>query len=281
MVSLDLHRPAAAVTTPAVEARLGEPLVLVLRQLVTDLSLVLAEVSCPALLDEPVSVVAAPSASSPRTGGLLHLRQLPFAASSLLRGGHLLLAATQEAPLQTANALPALIAGLVEAERTRAQAEVTAAAALQMANVDALTGLGNRRAWVQALRLECSRASRGLGSLAVVVLDVDGLKAVNDLHGHAAGDEIISRTAAVLSRASRTTDVVCRLGGDEFGVAAPASDHEQAQQLVDRITAELAADGVQASVGVAVTTGCVNGPDELWQRADTAMYAAKRARAAR
>ena len=299
MVSLDLHRPMSAAASLAAAVPVdGDDdvrvaLTLVLSRLVADLPLLLAEISCPRLLDGPVSVTADPDPVNPDRAdsdhadpdhagaATLHVRQLPFASSSLLSGGQLLLVSTQQAPLLAAGALPSLVAGLVEAERARVRAEHAAQAALQMANIDTLSGLGNRRAWLQALQQECSRETRQQASLAVVVLDIDGLKAVNDLGGHAAGDELISRTARVLSRTGRTTDIVCRLGGDEFGIAAPATDAEQARLLVDRITAELAMEGVSASVGVAVTVGCAGGPDELWKQADAAMYDVKRARTRR
>lgn len=281
MITLDPSPPAVTLPgAPQLRTRLGGTLT----DAVAQLSLVLAELTHPVLFPEAVRATAA---GRTRTG-VLHLRQWSFPVASGLHGGGLLLAASEPSVLGAAGILPGLLAALVDAElarhdaeRARDQAEAATHAALRMANVDALTGLGNRRAWVQALRQECSRASRGSGDLAVVVLDIDGLKAVNDAQGHAAGDELISRTAQALARASRTTDVVCRLGGDEFGVAAPGTSVEQASVLVDRITGLLALEGVRASVGVAVSASCAGGPDELWQRADTAMYAVKRARTSR
>lgn len=243
----------------------------VLGEVVERWPLRLAELSCPSLLGEPVLVTAGNRCPT------MYLRQLDLARTGALAGGSLLLGGRTPESLQGTAALPPLITALLETEHSRAAAQEFARGALQVANLDPLTGLGNRRAWVHALRQECHRASRGPANLAVLILDVDGLKAVNDAYGHAAGDELIARTAGVLLRAGRTTDTVCRLGGDEFGIAAPGTYTEQAHQLADRVRALLAAEGVRASVGVAVSATCEGGPDELWQRADAAMYVAKRA----
>ena len=270
MLAPDQTRPPD-VGTSSPDGTVEQLLTGVLTDVVATWPLRLVELTCPSLLSAPLSV-----ASSGEVG-VLHLRQLLLPATGPLAEGSLLVVGPTAQALTGVQALPSLLSALVEAEVRRAGAEVLARTALQVANVDPMTGLGNRRAWVQALHQECSRASRGSASLAVLVLDVDGLKTVNDTYGHAAGDELISRTASALLRASRTTDAVCRLGGDEFGIAAPATDRVQGQLLARRVRRLLAADGVSASVGVAVTDDCTGGADELWQRADAAMYAAKRA----
>ena len=270
MLTLDLVRPLPSGLSDE-EQELRQLVGVVLAEVVARWPLRLAELTCPALFPDPVMVAGSPGQ------GTLHLRQLAFPPSGALAGGCLLVAGSSAESLRGVDALPPLVTALVESERGRAAAQALARGALQVANVDALTGLGNRRAWVHALRQECQRAARGMAGLAVLVLDVDGLKAVNDARGHAAGDELISRTAAVLRHASRTTDSVCRLGGDEFGIAAPGTDADQARRLADRVRALLADQGVPASVGLAVSGDCSGGPDELWQRADAAMYAAKRA----
>jgi diguanylate cyclase (GGDEF)-like protein len=109
------------------------------------------------------------------------------------------------------------------------------------------------------------------------VLDLDGLKAVNDAHGHAAGDELIVRTAQALASARRATDEVCRLGGDEFGIVAPDTDAEQAALLAHRIRDSLRRHHVAVSLGFAVS-GRESTVDQLWQQADAAMYEDKRSR---
>ncbi len=189
----------------------------------------------------------------------------------------LLVCSTTERGRAHAQALPALLSAVMDGELSRLVAERAARGAIEIANRDPSTGLGNRRAWLHALRVESGRAQRTGRPLAVIILDLDGLKTVNDAHGHAAGDALILRAAEALSASRRATDSVCRLGGDEFGIAAPDLDSEQAEQLVALLRARLQAGGVCISVGWSV--GPAGTPmNDLWQRADAAMYADKRAR---
>ncbi len=189
----------------------------------------------------------------------------------------LLVFSTNERGRAHAQTLPALLAAVMDGELSRLAAERSARRALEIANRDPSTGLGNRRAWLHALMVESGRAQRTGRPLAVIILDLDGLKMVNDAHGHAAGDALIIRAAEALSASRRATDSVCRLGGDEFGIAAPDLTSEQAEQLVALLRARLDASGVPISLGWSV--GAAGTPmDDLWQRADAAMYADKRAR---
>ncbi|NAZ83752.1 EAL domain-containing protein [Kineococcus sp. R8] len=150
---------------------------------------------------------------------------------------------------------------------------------------DPLTGLVVR--WVLMERLE--RALAGLDRRTAVVgtlfLDLDGLKAVNDTHGHSAGDELLRRAAASIAGALRPTDVLARVGGDEFVVLLESmSTPEEAAVVAERILSLLRSTGdaapgprPSASIGIAVTSDPSTAPEALLARADAAMYAAKRA----
>jgi diguanylate cyclase (GGDEF)-like protein len=147
-----------------------------------------------------------------------------------------------------------------------------------VAERDALTGVGNRRAWDGALAAEEARAQR-LGSTAsVLVVDLDGLKALNDTRGHEAGDALIVQTAQVLRAHLRPGDVLARLGGDEFAALLPTADRVAAAAVLTRLRDGLGAAGVHASLGAA-TRRAVTGLGTAWREADAAMYADKNARA--
>jgi len=141
---------------------------------------------------------------------------------------------------------------------------------------DALTDLGNRRAYDERLVKEVARAARYEHPLSLVVVDLDRFKAVNDALGHAAGDAALQETAKVL-RGLRTTDDCFRVGGDEFAVLLPDTPLEGAHVVADRVTAGIASGGrITASAGAA----CFAGEDAaaLHAAADAALLAAKRAR---
>lgn len=152
----------------------------------------------------------------------------------------------------------------------------------RIAETDVLTGLANRRHFDEALETSVSFARRHRSPLAVVSLDLDGLKAVNDDAGHEAGDAVLMSFAALLATLCRAEDLPARLGGDEFSVVLPGIDVGGARGLAERILtavrscADLAQRGVTVSAGVAAWS-----PDELpsdlLRRADEALYAAKHA----
>ena len=155
----------------------------------------------------------------------------------------------------------------------------------ELARRDSLTGLPNRRVFGERLRQAMSRAQRHPQTLAVMYVDLDGFKAINDRLGHAAGDRLLNEVARRLEASVRTTDCVCRLSGDEFTVILENAGHpEEVTLIAQRILARLAqpcqlgADTVfaRASIGAAV---CQPGDDmdALCQRADAAMYGAKHA----
>lgn len=143
---------------------------------------------------------------------------------------------------------------------------------------DALTGLGNRRAWDEWLA-----GAEGRGDpVTLVVLDVNALKEVNDLHGHAAGDELLRRAAALLVHSVRRSDMVVRLGGDEFGVILPDADPEAVVRLTEhlRTAADRSGDDgppVSFAVGHA-TSRPGERLEDVVRRADRRMYDDKRQR---
>lgn len=159
----------------------------------------------------------------------------------------------------------------------------------EQARRDSLTGLPNRRVFVERLRQAMARARRKPQTLAVMFIDLDGFKAINDRLGHAAGDKLLIEVATRLESCVRDTDCVCRLAGDEFtvileGAGHPTEVHRIGQRILERVgqPCVLGQDTVWpgASVGAALFEAH-DSHDSLCQRADTAMYAAKRAGKAR
>src|ERR1051326_6354419 len=105
----------------------------------------------------------------------------------------------------------------------------------RLADLDALTGLRNRRFFHETLQRECTRAHRYGRSLALLVLDLDDFKAINERVGHLAGDSVLAETAARIRGVLRASDIACRVGGDEFAIVLPEAGAHQAGQLYDRV----------------------------------------------
>lgn len=145
---------------------------------------------------------------------------------------------------------------------------------------DSVTNLYNRRGWDLLLAAEESRCSRYGHAGAIFFVDLDGLKEVNDSHGHAAGDALINRAAQALRQAARSVDIVARLGGDEFGIVGVECDDAGAQALLKRIQSELAVAEVKASIGFAMRDPTVGLAGALVE-ADKNMYSEKRSQARR
>ena len=147
--------------------------------------------------------------------------------------------------------------------------------------VDGKTGLLNFAAFDERLRAELSRAERHEHQVALILVDVDGLKRLNDRRGHLAGDEALVRPAAVIRRTCRATDVCARFGGDEFAIIAPHADRKRAVLLATRLLVRarhaLAGLGVGVSLGVADWPRSGHTPDELFEAADNGLYRSKRA----
>ncbi|HWI73075.1 MAG TPA: diguanylate cyclase, partial [Baekduia sp.] len=148
-----------------------------------------------------------------------------------------------------------------------------------LADHDPLTGLLNRRGFEGALSAHVARSRRYGPAGALLVLDLDGFKTVNDTRGHHVGDELLVEIAEALRERLRETDVLARLGGDEFAVLLPVEQAPQAAVVAGALVAVVrergASVGVTASAGVAVLDDAIVTGDELLVRADRAMYAAK------
>lgn len=128
-----------------------------------------------------------------------------------------------------------LIAFLHQMRRQRVGLRTGAEVARRLARIDALTGLGNRRSFDEALTVEAARAAREGTPLAVGLVDVDNLKRVNDRFGHLEGDRCLREVARVMERSVRTTDRCFRWGGDEFVVVLPGSDRGSADDVLRRM----------------------------------------------
>jgi two-component system cell cycle response regulator len=152
---------------------------------------------------------------------------------------------------------------------------------------DPLTGLPNRRAMDDRLPREWQRAARYDSPLALLLIDIDGLKRINDERGHSEGDRVLRSTATAIRQTLRVTDFGARWGGDEFSIVAPETSREAARRLAERLLVHLADQdralgGLTASVGVAVfeahaagNKGDARDVEWLMRAADAALYAAK------
>jgi diguanylate cyclase (GGDEF)-like protein len=156
-------------------------------------------------------------------------------------------------------------------------------AAVDQATLDGLTGLANRRAADDRLRGEFLRMKRSAGRYAVLMIDIDHFKQVNDSHGHAAGDEVLRRVASEILRSVRETDFVARFGGEEFLAILPYTDAAGARMLAEKIRVAVAeadmpaAGRVHVSVGVAIAGPADEDEAVAVALADARLYAAKAA----
>lgn len=264
----------AAIADASLEMDLVQTVRTILMALSGSARLVLTELHVPGAPELATVVRGAPPASSQLA---LWPTSVPAAR---WHDGLLLVAAADEVTPHRRHAVrhaAALVADLVSSQRRILQAESLARRAIELAGVDPLTQLGNRRTWHRAVEHESKRSTRYGTAATVMVMDLDGLKQINDTQGHAAGDVYLKHGAAALRSVSRSVDVICRLGGDEFGLLAPETDAAGAAQLASRLRRAMAAAGVQASLGVA--TAVAGGLDAAWHSADADMYADKRSRA--
>ena len=156
----------------------------------------------------------------------------------------------------------------------------------EIAFTDDLTGLYNRRYFMEQTERELARAVRNGSPLSLVMVDMDGLKSINDRFGHHQGSEFLKDLGAMIRRNTRASDVPARLGGDEFAILAPDAGSGEAGEVGERLRAEVASDKKEIDgweVGMSISVGIASYPDnasdveELIRKADEAMYEAKRA----
>lgn len=171
-----------------------------------------------------------------------------------------------------------LLSGVLQAELHAGRAARQAERYREEALTDVMTGLHNRRGWDLLLAAEDERCARYGYSAAVLVLDLDELKTINDTRGHAAGDELIRRAGSVLEAHSRENDIIARLGGDEFGLIVVEADVGGLDHLTARYRQAYERAGIEVSIGAAVRDH-KGGLREAWTQADALMYLHKRTEA--
>jgi diguanylate cyclase (GGDEF)-like protein len=155
----------------------------------------------------------------------------------------------------------------------------------QLAHQDSLINLPNRRGFMRELERLIARVDRYGVNGAMLFVDLDGLKMINDTFGHRAGDEALIQVAVLLSKGVRHSDVVARIGGDEFGILLENSDENAAQETAARLIEQISAceflhDGETLPLSVAIGVGMIDALDTaeaVMERADEAMYRRKAA----
>lgn len=184
--------------------------------------------------------------------------------------------------------LESALAAAAEAQQVVASQRQRIAELEALSVTDELTGLANRRGFTLALKHALSNMRRHGGKAALILVDLDGFKEVNDTFGHAAGDHVLRLVGEILRGHVRDTDTVARLGGDEFALLLPGATQELARfrataltRLIDRTVArwQSARIPVAASFGLAMVDGA-DDPDGALERADQSMYRCKRERSA-
>lgn len=230
---------------------------------------------------------------------LMHLRSAAFTVTAIVNGAFIFFFATTGEPTFIAIAINIMLVcfgmlavlmvnydnfqRMVQAQK---EAEALGAENLRLANIDSLTGLPNRRAFFRHLNESFNLAVGNATGLAIGVIDLDGFKPVNDLHGHSTGDRLLVQVGERLKTLSSANEIfLARLGGDEFAfIISDVEDETHVAADVDRMCAQLQAPFVlpdatiiiSGSVGIAVYPQMASTPEELFDHADYALYQGKR-----
>ncbi len=184
------------------------------------------------------------------------------------------------------NELTARVRTQIRRQRYAAELRQSVTNTLALAVTDELTGLYNRRYFDRHLSLMLDKAREQDRDMAVMLIDMDFFKSVNDTHGHDIGDAVLREFALRLRRNIRGVDLACRFGGEEFVVLMPDTDYRQAQGVAERVRMSVAERSfetgagssltVTVSVGVALNEHDSDTPETILKRADVALYRAKR-----
>jgi two-component system cell cycle response regulator len=184
------------------------------------------------------------------------------------------------------NELMARVRTQIRRQRYAAELRQSVNNTLALAVTDELTGLYNRRYFDRHLTLLLEKAREQERDMALMLIDMDFFKAVNDTHGHDIGDAVLREFADRLRRSIRGVDLACRFGGEEFVVLMPDTDDRQAQAVAERVRAAVAENSFKTgggrplrltiSVGVALNESVDDTPEIMLKRADVALYRAKR-----
>lgn len=184
------------------------------------------------------------------------------------------------------NELAARVRTQIRRHRYASELRQSVTQTLALAVTDELTGLYNRRYFDRHLSLMLEKAREQERDMAVMLIDMDFFKSVNDNHGHDIGDAVLKEFAQRLRRNIRGVDLACRFGGEEFVVLMPDTDYRQAQGVAERVRMAVAERGfetpgmrpltVTCSVGVALNEHQMDTPEMILKRADVALYRAKR-----
>ena len=174
----------------------------------------------------------------------------------------------------------ALEEAMVELEKSRDEIRLQNTELEVLAKKDPLTGLANRRSFMEWFEMQFTHARTEGLDLQCIMADIDHFKLVNDTHGHAAGDEVIRRVSELLSTAVRNSDAVCRYGGEEFCIVLPGASKETACDVAGRLCKNARSPGfarlpISVSFGTASIKSKAAGIAELLEQADRALYASK------
>lgn len=153
----------------------------------------------------------------------------------------------------------------------------------ELALIDSLTGINNRHYFNEMFRKEIERLKRLGGKLCILMMDIDGLKAINDTHGHLTGDKVLRIIAGILKSTARASDVLARFGGDEFILLMPQSDEtvgiavaNRIQDLIDRWNDNPAISGVSLGISFGIHASGAENAEKMLKKADQKLYRFKR-----